>query len=157
MVVHEIAPIFDKNSKVLILGTMPSPKSRQAAFYYMHPQNRFWRVLGAILEEDFSVSTEQKRNILLKRRIALWDVLKSCDIDGASDASIKNEVPNDLNIIFSSSKIDQVFTTGRTAEKFYQKYFGKECIALYSPSAANCAISFERLCEDYSQILEFLK
>lgn len=104
MVVHEIAPIFDKNSKVLILGTMPSPKSRQAAFYYMHPQNRFWRVLGAILEEDFSVSNEQKRNILLKRRIALWDVLKSCDIDGASDASIKNEVPNDLNIIFSSSK-----------------------------------------------------
>ena len=86
MVVHEIAPIFDKNSKVLILGTMPSPKSRQAAFYYMHPQNRFWRVLGAILEEDFSVSNEQKRNILLKRRIALWDVLKSCDIDGASDA-----------------------------------------------------------------------
>lgn len=157
MVIHDIAPIFDKDSKILILGTMPSPKSRQAAFYYMHPQNRFWSAMGKVLNEDFSVSNEKRKEILLRRNIALWDVLKSCDITGASDASIKNEVPNDLNIVFSKADIRQVFTTGRTAAKYYNKHFNGGCIALYSPSPANCAIKFDSLCDDYSRILEYLK
>ncbi len=157
MVFHEIDPVFDERSRVLILGTMPSPRSREQGFYYMHPQNRFWRVLGNVLDEDFSCDIEGKKSILLKRGIALWDVLKSCDITGASDSSIKNETPNDLQRIFDAADIRRVYTTGKTAEKLFKRYFDRECFALYSPSAANCAVSFERLCEDYRKILEDLK
>ena len=153
---HEIPPIFDDDSEILILGTMPSPKSREAAFYYMHPQNRFWRVMGNILDEDFNIPCAERKAILLRRHIALWDVLKCCDIDKASDASIKNAQPNDLSIIFNSARIKKVFTTGAAAFKYYKKYFNDDCVKLYSPSAANCAISFDKLCDNYRQILEYL-
>ena len=157
MVLHTIEPVYNADSRILILGTMPSPRSREEGFYYMHPQNRFWRVMSNVLGEDFSCGIEGRREIILRRGIALWDVLKSCDITGASDATIKNETPNDLGRIFAAADIRRVYTTGRTAERLFKKHFKRECTALYSPSAANCAISFERLCEDYRRILEDLK
>ena len=156
MVIHEIAPVYDENSKILILGTMPSPKSRQAGFYYMHPQNRFWRVLGRVLNEDFSCGIEGKKRLLLKRHIALWDVLFSCDINKASDSSIKNPVPNDLEIIFSAADIKNVYLTGTTAYRLYKRFFKRAGVLLPSTSAANCRVSTEKLFESYSVILEDL-
>jgi len=149
---HEIEPIFSKDSRILILGTIPSPKSREQGFYYGHPQNRFWSVLSAVLNFSSPQSIDEKKQLLLSNHIALWDVLKSCEISGAADSSIKNAVPNDFDRIFNSSEIKQVFTTGQTAAKLYQKFTGKECICLPSPSPANCRISFEELVESYKQI-----
>ncbi len=154
MVIHSIPPVFNENSRILILGTMPSPKSREAGFYYMHPRNRFWMVMGEILGEEFPEDAEGKRDILLRRRIALWDVLKSCEIKGASDASIKGETPNDLDMIFKKADIKRVYVTGRTAEKMFLKHFDRECRLLYSPSPANCAISIDRMIGNYAMILE---
>ena len=155
-VTHGIEPVYNEHSRVLILGTMPSPKSREQGFYYMHPQNRFWRVLSVVLGEELEGDADKKKAVLLKRGIALWDVLSSCDIKGAADSSIKNEQPNDLASIFDKACIKRVYTTGKTAQKLYKKYIDGECIALPSPSPANCAVHFEELVEAYSVILEDL-
>ena len=119
MIYHTIPPVFDANSRILILGTMPSPRSRAEGFFYGHPQNRFWRVLSAVLEEPLPVSVAEKKAMLLRRGIALWDVLASCEIAGASDSSIRNPVLNDFAPIFSNADIKAVFTTGKTAAKLY--------------------------------------
>ena len=153
---HTIPPVFDANSRILILGTMPSPRSRAEGFFYGHPQNRFWRVLSAVLEEPLPVSVAEKKAMLLRRGIALWDVLASCEITGASDSSIRNPVLNDFAPIFSNADIKAVFTTGKTAAKLYQRLSGETCIPLPSPSPANCAISFEALTEAYRVILPYL-
>ena len=159
-VIHPLEPIFDKNSRVLILGTMPSPVSRERAFYYAHPQNRFWRVMFNILGEPFSEDNETRKKLCLDNNIAIWDVLKSCTIKGAADSSIKNAAANDLLRILEAADIKAIFTTGQTAAKYYYKLCEKDtkiaAITLPSPSGANCAVKFETLCERYSEILRYI-
>ena len=157
---HEFGPFYDENSKVLILGSIPSPKSREQGFYYGHPQNRFWRVLADILNEDFPETVEDKKTMLVKHHIALWDVLDSCEIRGASDTSIKNPVPNDMNLILKDAPIKAIFTTGAKADELYKKMCYPICgvpsTKLPSTSPANCSCSYEKLIEGYSQILEYI-
>lgn len=160
-ILHQIPPLYDKNARVLILGTMPSPKSREVGFYYGHPQNRFWKVLAHLLGAPFPGTTEQRAALARQNRIALWDVLRECEINGADDASIRNPVPNDLSPILAAAPIRAVFTTGKKAWALYHKYTypktGIPAVVLPSPSPANCAVSFEALCSAYSVILPFLE
>ncbi len=150
---HGIAPVFDGRSEVLVLGTMPSPASREAAFFYGHPQNRFWRVLTALFDEPAPVTNGERTDLLLRHHIALWDVLASCDIRGALDASIANARPNDLGRILSAAPIRRVFCTGATSARLYGKLCepatGLAAVKLPSPSPANAAWSLPRLVEAY--------
>ena len=155
-VLHTLKPVFDKNSKILILGSIPSPKSRETGFYYGHPQNRFWKILAGVFNCSVPLTTDEKLCFLLKTGISLWDVIASCDIIGASDSSIKNVIPNDFNLIFDNCKINAVFTTGKTANKLYEKFTGKSALLLPSPSPANCSVSLDTLIEKYKIILEYL-
>lgn len=157
---HPLAPIYNRESRVLILGTMPSPASRSVGFYYGHPQNRFWRALCTVLEEPLPPDPAAKTQLLLRRHIALWDTLAGCRIAGASDASIRDAVPNDFSPIFSAAPIRQVFTTGKKSYALYRKYVPDTPVgvqALASPSPANCAVSFAALCQDYRRLLPFLE
>lgn len=155
---HTFGPFYQKNSEILILGSMPSLKSREEGFYYMHPQNRFWKVLEVIYNEKIEDSILGKKKFLKKHKIALWDTIESCEIKGSSDASIKNVKVNDINLILQNSKIKYIYTTGLKSYKLYNKYcYPKtkiKAIPLYSTSPANCAISFDKLIENYSQILK---
>ena len=168
-IIHEIQPVWDKNSKVLILGTMPSPKSREAGFFYMHPQNRFWRVLPAVFEETLSTlnnasekeaAIEERKAFLLRHHVALWDVLASCDINGAADSSIRNAVPNDFHGIFGAAKIHRVYCTGKTAFAFWKRFCAAEyetsydvkCECLPSTSPANASWTEERLLQEYMRV-----
>lgn len=160
-IIHSIEPVFDAESRVLILGTMPSPKSREVQFYYGHPQNRFWRVLAAVLGEEVPQSVPEKKAMLLRHRIALWDVLAECEITGASDSSIRNPVANDLSVILGHAPVQAVFTTGATAWKLYTRlqkpHTGIEAVRLPSTSPANCAVKMEALTEAYKAILPWLE
>lgn len=160
-IIHSIEPVFDTESRVLILGTMPSPKSREVQFYYGHPQNRFWRVLAAVLGEEVPQSVPEKKAMLLRHRIALWDVLAECEITGASDSSIRNPVANDLSVILDHAPVQAVFTTGATAWKLYTRlqkpHTGIEAVRLPSTSPANCAVKMEVLTEAYKAILPWLE
>lgn len=156
VVTHTLEPVFDSNSRVLILGTMPSPKSREAGFYYGHPQNRFWPVLAAVFATAVPQSTEERREFLLSHRIALWDVLQSCEISGASDSSIRNPVPNDFARIFSRADIREIFTTGTTAYRLFTRFGHRPCRLLPSPSPANCRNRFEDLVEAYRAIRNYV-
>ena len=158
-VAHEITPVFDERSRVLILGTMPSPKSREAGFYYMHPQNRFWRMLSAVLSEPLPTSIKERREMCLRYNIALWDVLASCDIDGAADSSISNAVPNDIRGLMSKCPITAVFTTGKKAHALYRRFFPDlpDDICLPSTSPANRTISEEEMRKEYKAIVDVLK
>lgn len=160
-IIHSIEPVFDAESRVLILGTMPSPKSREVQFYYGHPQNRFWRVLAAVLGEELPQSVPEKKAMLLRHRIALWDVLAECEITGASDSSIRNPVANDLSVILDHAPVQAVFTTGATAWKLYTRlqkpHTGIEAVRLPSTSPANCAVKMEALTEAYKAILPWLE
>lgn len=160
-IIHSIEPVFDTESRVLILGTMPSPKSREVQFYYGHPQNRFWRVLAAVLGEEVPQSVPEKKTMLLRHRIALWDVLAECEITGASDSSIRNPVANDLSVILDHAPVQAVFTTGATAWKLYTRlqkpHTGIEAVRLPSTSPANCAVKMEALTEAYKAILPWLE
>ena len=160
-IIHSIEPVFDTESRVLILGTMPSPKSREVQFYYGHPQNRFWRVLAAVLGEEVPQSVPEKKTMLLRHRIALWDVLAECEITGASDSSIRNPVANDLSVILGHAPVQAVFTTGATAWKLYTRlqkpHTGIEAVRLPSTSPANCAVKMEALTEAYKAILPWLE
>lgn len=157
-ITHPFDPIYDESSEILILGSLPSVKSRENAFYYGHPQNRFWRVIAALLDATAPNTIEEKRSFLLANRIALWDVIYSCDIRGSSDSSIRNVVPTDLQIILKSSKIRKIFANGKTAASLYRRYqfkkTGIEITALPSTSPANAAWTPERLCEAWRIILE---
>ena len=159
-ITHAFSPVFDSESRILVLGTMPSPKSRELGFYYSHPRNRFWPVLAKIFGEEIPGTPEEKKNFCHRHKIALWDVLKECEIEGASDSSIKNAVPNDISIILNSADIKAVFTTGTTATKLYKKFIEPEIgipvIDLPSTSPANAKVKFEELCEEYKIILEYL-
>lgn len=156
-VIHPLEPIYNAQSRVLILGTMPSPASRRQSFYYAHPQNRFWRVMFEILGAPFSEDADARRRLCLDNGIALWDVLQSCTIEGASDSSIKNAVPNDLSRIFGAADIKAVFTTGQAAGRLYRRLCepstGMAAVILPSPSGANCAVKTELLVGRYSEIL----
>ena len=160
-IIHSIEPVFDAESRVLILGTMPSPKSREVQFYYGHPQNRFWRVLAAVLGEEVPQSVPEKKAMLLRHRIALWDVLAECEITGASDSSIRNPVANDLSVVLDHAPVQAVFTTGATAWKLYTRlqkpHTGIEAVRLPSTSPANCAGKMEALTEAYKAILPWLE
>ncbi len=154
---HSLKPIYDASSKVLILGTMPSVISREKNFYYAHPQNRFWKTLSRIYQEEIGESSLEKEAFLKRHHIALFDCLKSCEIKKSSDASIKNPIPNDLDPILKTASIKMIFTTGKKAHMLYQKYLkektGIEDIFLPSPSPANCPKGIEELLfKTYSQI-----
>lgn len=159
--IHTIPPIFDSDSKVLILGSLPSLKSAEAGFFYAHPQNRFWRVLANVLSEKNPTDKSEKINLLLSNHIALWDVVRSCDITGSSDSSIKNAEPNDIEDIIVHSHIRKIYTNGSTAHKLYNKYIaeklGIEANLLPSTSPANASWSFERLCGTWRIIADDLK
>lgn len=148
-VFHNIPPVFSPESEILILGTMPSPKSREAAFYYAHPQNRFWPVLSRVYGVPLPDTAEEKTALILSHRLALWDVLKSCDILGASDASIRRPVANDVAWLIGKSKVARVLCTGATAARLYTKLVGPSvgipCEILPSPSAANARSSLDEL------------
>ena len=160
-VVHPFEPVYDENSEILILGTFPSVKSRQTDFYYGHPQNRFWKVLARLTGEEVPQSIAEKRSLLLRHGIALWDVLDSCDIEGASDASIRNPVPNDMNRILHAAPIQAIFCTGQKAGTLYKKYCLPQCgmpaQVLPSTSPANCAVKLEGLLERYAVIRQILE
>lgn len=153
---HLFGPVFDLNSRILILGSFPSVKSREISFYYGHPQNRFWKVLETVTGERTGMSVEEKRDFLLKTRIAVWDVIKSCDIVGSSDSSIKNVKANDLDIILESCHIRKIFVNGKTAERLYNKYIktkiGINAVYLPSTSPANAAYNLERLLAEWKKI-----
>ncbi len=148
-ILHPIPPLYTPESRVLVLGSFPSPKSREAMFFYGHPQNRFWRVVSRLYEEPFPETVEERRMFLLRHRIAAWDVIGACDIVGASDSSIRNVTPNDLRPILDAAPIRAVFVNGKTAEKYYHKYTepvtGRPAVCLPSTSPANAAWSLDRL------------
>ncbi|NLI54077.1 MAG: DNA-deoxyinosine glycosylase [Clostridiales bacterium] len=156
-VYHGIAPIVSPESEILILGTMPSPKSREAAFYYAHPQNRFWPALALVYGADTPKTREEKIALILEHHLALWDVLYSCDIAGASDASIKNPVPNDIPALVASSRIGRVLCTGATSARLYTKLVCPKtnipCEVLPSPSAANARMRLEDLAREYRRVI----
>ena len=157
-ITHPFDPIYDCNSRILILGSLPSVKSRENAFYYGHPQNRFWKLLAALCNAPIPESIHEKASLLQSAHIALWDVIQSCDIRGSSDSSIKNVVPTDLRIILKHAKIQKIYANGKTAAALYQKYqmplTGLKIIPLPSTSPANAAWTMERLCEAWKIILE---
>lgn len=156
MIKHPIPPLYDENSRVLILGSFPSIKSREARFFYGHPQNRFWKVTSAVFNEPVPQSVPEKRDFLLRNRIALWDVIASCDIQGSADSTIKNVTPNDLRIILNTADIKEIFVNGKTAEKYYNKYtkdlINRPATCLPSTSPANAAWNIEKLIEAWRGI-----
>ena len=157
---HEIPPIYDKNSKILVLGSFPSVKSRESQFFYHHPQNRFWKVLSSVIGVDTPTSIEEKKKFLLDNNIALWDVIASCDIEGSSDSSIKNVVANDLDKIIENCNIKQIFCNGGKSYELYRKYCEKDtnikAIKLPSTSPANARSSLEKLIAEWNIILNYI-
>lgn len=156
MIKQSFEPIFDMNSKILILGSLPSVKSREEGFYYGHPRNRFWLVLSSIYNLEVPKTIDEKIKILINNNIALWDVIESCDIIGSSDSSIKNVVPADLSKILSNSNIQNIYANGKTARMLYKKYCeentDKEIIELPSTSPANARYTLDKLVETWKAI-----
>lgn len=155
-IIHNIPPVFNSESRILILGSFPSVKSREAEFFYGHPQNRFWKVTAAVFGCDVPQTTEEKKLFLLRNQVALWDVIESCEIEGSADSTIKNAVPNDITGILDTADIKEIFVNGKTAEKYYKKYLlpktKREAICLPSTSPANAAKSLDRLIEEWKII-----
>lgn len=157
---HTFEPVYDENSRILILGSLPSVKSREQGFYYGHPQNRFWKVLARLLEWEEPNTIEEKKRMLLKNGIAIWDVLESCDIIGSSDSSIKNPVAADIPGLLNKTNIRKIYVNGTTAGKYYKKYIqsltGVEAVVLQSTSPLNCRYNMDKLTENWSVILKEL-
>lgn len=155
---HTFEPIFDKNSEILVLGSFPSIKSRENNFYYAHPQNRFWRVVASVYSCPVPSSIEEKKNMLLSNKIAVWDVIRSCEITGSADSTIKSVIPNDLSEILSVADIKKIYANGKTAQSLYNKYIkkntGVDIISLPSTSPANAAYSLEKLIKEWKIINE---
>ncbi len=158
MTIHPIEPVYDKDSRILILGSFPSVKSREEGFFYGHPQNRFWRVLAAVFGEEVPGCVEEKRAFLLRNHVAVWDVIQSCEIEGSSDSSIRNVRANDLRRILQAADIRSIYVNGKTALKYYRKFtqpiIGREAICLPSTSPANAAWNLERLVGEWKRICE---
>lgn len=151
MPVHPIAPVFDKDSKVLILGSFPSVRSREEGFFYGHPQNRFWKVTSQIFGEELPVTIDEKKAFLIRNHIALWDVIGSCEIDGSSDSSIRDVTVNDLSVILDVADIRAIFLNGKKAEQYYLKYLfpilKRDAVCLPSTSPANAAWNLDKLAD----------
>lgn len=155
---HEFGPVYDRNSRVLILGSFPSVKSRQQSFYYGHPQNRFWKILAAVYGVEIPDTIEKKRTLLLQNHIALWDVIESCDIIGSSDSSIKNATVNDVRLITSQTDIHLICCNGDKAYRLFEKYMmaqidGIRVCKLPSTSPANAAYNLDRLIKEWTSVL----
>ena len=161
MIEHPIEPIYDSNSRILILGSFPSVKSREEGFFYGHPQNRFWKVLAETYRTTIPTSIEDKKSFLYRHNIAVWDVIKSCDIEGSSDSSIKNVVANDLNIILNNATIANIYVNGKKAEQLYKQYIfpriNINAIYLPSTSPANAMWSLDRLVKEWKDKLNGCK
>ena len=153
---HPFPAIYAPDSRILILGSFPSVKSREQIFFYGHPQNRFWKLIATLFDEEIPQSIDEKKQLVLKHNLALWDVIHSCTITGSSDSSIKDVVPNDLSVILQNSKVDRIFANGALSHKMYMKYIfpktGIEAVKLPSTSPANAAFSLERLAENWKII-----
>ena len=156
MLIHPIRPVFDKDSRILILGSFPSVKSREEGFFYGHPQNRFWRVTAGVFGEEPPTSVDEKKSFLLRNHIALWDVIGSCEIDGSSDSSIRNVTVNDLSVILGTADIQEIFLNGKKADQLYRKYLfsvvKRDGICLPSTSPANAAWNMEKLLDAWKII-----
>ncbi len=156
-VIHPFPPYYEKDAKILILGSMPSVESRKQNFYYMHPKNRFWKVLSQVFQEKYPESLEDKKHFLTKYQIALWDVIASCQIRGSSDSSITQVKVNPIAKIVKEAKIEKIYTIGKKAFQLYQKHLapevGLDAIFLPSTSPANAIFSMEHLVKEY-QILK---
>ena len=155
-VTHTFDPVFNSKSKVLILGSFPSVKSRENNFYYGHPQNRFWKVLAKVFETDVPVKIDEKKKFLMEHHIAVWDVIESCKIVGSSDSSIKDVKINDFSKVLENSEIEVIYVNGGKAYELYHKYvepvIGRKAIKLPSTSPANAAWNVERLCQEWKQV-----
>ncbi len=158
--IHPIPPLYDGESRILILGSFPSVKSREGQFFYHHPQNRFWKVIAGVLNVKPPETIAEKAAMLHGAHIALWDVIGCCVIEGSSDSSIRDVVPNDLSPIFQAADIRAVFCNGGTSYRYYQKYTqgqtGVEAVKLPSTSPANASWSLERLTEAWQVILPYI-
>lgn len=156
MPVHPIAPVFDKDSKVLILGSFPSVKSREEGFFYGHPQNRFWKVTSKVFGDELPVTIDEKKAFLIRNHIAVWDVIGSCEIEGSSDSSIRNVTVNDLSVILGTADIRAIFLNGKKAEQYYLKYLfpvlKRDAVCLPSTSPANAAWSLDKLTDAWKII-----
>ncbi len=159
-IIHPFEALYNENSKVLILGSFPSVKSREVSFFYGHPRNRFWKVIPALFGEEEPVTIEKKKELILRRNLALWDSIHSCEITGSSDSSVKNVVPNDISKIIGNSKVSKVFCNGALSHKMYMKYIFPdtkiEAVKLPSTSPANAAYSLDKLIEEWKIIKEYL-
>ena len=155
---HNIDPVWNSESEILILGSFPSVKSREAQFFYAHPQNRFWRMLAAVYDETPPATVDEKKRLLLSHRLALWDVIRTCDITGSADVSIKNAVPNDIPLLIASSAIRFVICNGQTAFRLYRRYLesvtGLPAVVLPSTSPANASFSLQKLTEEWRKCLK---
>lgn len=156
-IIHPFPALYDEYSRVLILGSLPSVKSREQMFFYGHPQNRFWRVMAALLDAPVPATTEEKSRLILSNRLALWDTIYSCDIIGSSDASIKNVVPTDLSSVLAGSRIEHIFCNGKTSWKYFrlhqEKTLGMKAATLPSTSPANAACSLPKLIQAWGEAL----
>mgnify|MGYP000388505498 CR=1 FL=1 len=164
-IIHPFPPLYDNNSKILILGSLPSVKSREQMFFYGHPQNRFWKVITAVINNsgmndkniEVPVTIEEKKMMLHNNHIALWDTIYSCDIIGSSDSSIKNAVPADISRILKAADIQTIIANGGTAFRLYGRYCepvtGRPAALCPSTSPANAAFSLERLSECWSKFI----
>lgn len=154
--IHPVEPLYNCHSRVLILGTFPSPKSREGKFFYHHPQNRFWKVMAYLTGTPVPTSIEEKKSIILDNGFALWDVIKSCSVTGAGDSTIKNVVPADLSVIFNGAPIEKVFANGEKAYSLYMKHSfpitRHPIVKLPSTSPANASWNLERLIEAWKVI-----
>ena len=154
---HPLKPIYNKNSKILILGSFPSIISRKNSFYYANKNNRFWKIIENIFNIKL-ISNEDKKSFLLNNHIALWDIIKSCEINSSSDISIKNVIPNDINKIIDETNIKYIFVTGKIALKYFNKFFTNITpIYLPSPSSANATYTLDKLINEYKIIIDYLK
>lgn len=155
---HGFDPVYREDSRILILGSFPSVKSREEQFFYGHPQNRFWKVLSGLLKVTLPQTIEEKRSMLLSHHIALWDVIAQCDIIGSSDSSIKNVIPNPIEDMVHKTQINRIYVNGKTAAKLYKKYVeektGIEAVVLPSTSPANAAYQMDRLIDSWQVIME---
>ena len=155
--IHTISPVYNEHSRILILGSFPSVKSREAGFFYGHPQNRFWKVLANVFQAEVPGTIEEKKAFLLEHRIAVWDVIGQCEITGSSDSSIRNVVQNPISKILETTKIEQIFVNGKKAEQLYQRYIypqtQRNAICLPSTSPANASWNPEKLTEAWKIVL----
>ena len=156
MIVHPIPPVYDENSEILILGSFPSVKSREQGFFYGHPQNRFWKVLSAVHGLQTPNTIKDKTKMLLNLKIAVWDVIGSCEIEGSADSTIKQVTPNDISTLLEKTNIKRIFVNGNTAKKYYDKYvkgtIGVDAICLPSTSPANAIFTLEKLIDAWQVI-----